>query len=111
VALALAIANLALFAAGYRVKGAGTNASGLIVFEVLLFGAAAGLWKARYWAVLGFETLLGLIVVYASLSLVVASNLAAFALCLGIVLPAGFLFYKLIRSMARIQMPARRPQP
>lgn len=104
VALGLALANLVLFATGYRVKGAGSQLSGLVVFEVLLLAAAAGLWKVRYWAVLAFEALLGLIVVYTSLSLVVASNLAAVALCLGIAIPAGLLFYKLIRAMARIQM-------
>lgn len=104
VALALAVANLALLAGGYRIKGGGSQTPGLVVFEVLLLAAAAGLWKARYWAVLGFEALLGLTIVYASLSLVVASNLAAVGLCLGIAIPAGVLFYKLIRAMARIQM-------
>lgn len=104
VALALAVANLALLAGGYRIKGGSSQTAGLVVFELLLLTAAMGLWKARYWAVLGFEALLGLAVVYASLLLIVASNLAAVALCLGIAIPAGVLFYKLIRAMARIQM-------
>lgn len=107
VALSLAIVNLALFTGGYRVKSGGSPLASLIVFELLLLTAAAGLWKARYWAVLGFEALLGLIVVYSTLFLVVASNLAAVALCLGTAIPAGALFYKLIRAMARIQTPPR----
>jgi hypothetical protein len=111
VALGLAAANLVLFAVGYRVKGAGSHTGSLIVFEALLLTAAAGLWRARYWAVLGFETLLGLIIVFTALSLVVASNLAAVALCLGIAVPASLLFYKLIRAMARIQTPERAPEP
>ena len=111
VALGLAIANLALFAAGYRVKSGGTPTATLIVFEVLLMTAAAGMWKLRYWAVLGFEALLGLVLVYTSLSLVLAENLAAVALCLAIVVPSSVLFYKLIRVMARIQVPDRPSQP
>jgi hypothetical protein len=111
VALALAVANIALFAAGYRVKGASAQTPSLIVFEALVLTAAVGLWKVRYWAVLGFEALLGLIVVYATLSLVLAENLAAVALCLAIAVPASLLFYKLIRAMARIQTPPHRPEP
>ena len=39
----------------------------------------------------------------------VASNLVAVLLCLAIIAIAGPLFWFLIRAMARIQMPARRP--
>jgi hypothetical protein len=31
-------------------------------------------------------------------------------LCLAVIIPGGFLFWKLIRSMARIQMPTREPR-
>jgi hypothetical protein len=109
VAALLAIANLVMFLAGYRVRGASNQTGGLVVFEVLLVVAAIGMWRARYWAVMGFETLLGITILYASLSLVVASNWWGVLLCLAIVVPAGFLFWKLIRAMARLQMPQRRP--
>jgi hypothetical protein len=62
---------------------------------------------AKYWAVLGFEVLLGVSIIFAGLSLVVASNLAAVALCVGIIALAGPLFWFLIRAMARLQMPER----
>ena len=110
VAIGLALANLALFAAGHRLKGGGEQTPSLVVFEALLLTAAVGLWKVRYWAVLGFEALLGLIMVYATLSLVLAENLAAVALCLAIAVPASVLFYKLIRAMARIQTPRHAPE-
>ena len=42
-----------------------------------MFVAAAGMWKAQYWAVLGFEFFLGLTLVFASVSLMFAGNLLA----------------------------------
>ena len=109
VAVGLAIANVALWAAGVKVSGQRTSPAGVVAFAILMLAAAVGLWRARYWAVLGFEALLGLSIVVAALSLVVASNAAAVVLCLGIIGLAGPLFWKLIRAMARIQMPDRRP--
>ena len=41
--------------------------------------------------------------------LAVASNVLAVVLCVAVIVPGGFLFWKLIRAMARIQMPTRRP--
>ena len=76
----------------------------------MLLVAAAGLWRARYWAVLGFEVLLGITAVWGFLSLLVASNVWGALLALIVLAASGFLFYKLIRAMARIQMP-RRPEP
>jgi uncharacterized membrane protein len=72
---------------------------------VILLMAAVGMWRGRYWAVLGFQALLALTIIYAALSLTVAANLAAALLCAGVIGLAGFLFYKLVRAMARIQMP------
>ena len=110
-ALALAVANLALFATGYRIKGGDTPIATLVVFELLLLIAAAGLWRVRYWAVLAFEALLGLILVFTSLSLILAQNVAAVAICVAVLVPASVLFYKLIRAMARIQAPERPSEP
>jgi hypothetical protein len=106
-AVALAIANLALYAGGLEVQGERPSAAGVVLFALLMLVAAVGMWQLRYWAVLGFQALLGLSIVIAAISLVVASNLAAVALCLGIIAVAGPLFWKLIRVMARIQMPER----
>ena len=78
---------------------------GLIAFFFL--GAAAGMWKAKYWAVLGFQALLGITLVLCSLSLIRASNLLGFLIPTVIIVFGGWLFWKLIRAMARIQMPER----
>ena len=107
----LGTANLVLLAAGWEIEGGGDQSvAGVLVFAALMAAAAIGMWRCRYWAVLGFEVLLGVALVYAVLALLVASNLQAVLRCLGIVAIAGPLFWFLIRAMARIQLPARRPR-
>jgi hypothetical protein len=108
VAAALGIANVALYAAGADVRGKAPSAAGAISFAVLMLVAAWGMWNLRYWAVLGFQALLGVTIVIAALSLAVASNLTAVALCVAIIVPGGWLFWKLVRVLARLQMPQRR---
>jgi hypothetical protein len=109
VALVLALANVGAYAAGARVRGDSNSIVGILVFAALMLTAAWGMWRAKYWAVLGFQALLGVTIGIAALSLAVASNVEALVLCLAIIAGAGFLFYKLVRAMARIQMPERRP--
>jgi hypothetical protein len=107
-ALAFGLANLVLLAAGYDIRGnKNANASGAVLFAVIMFVAAWGMWNLRYWAVLGFECLLAVVCVSAALALLVASNAAAVVLCVSLLLVCGTLFWKLIRAMARIQMPQR----
>jgi hypothetical protein len=110
VAAVLAIANVALYAAGVDVRGQAPSAGGAIGFAALMLITAWGMWQLRYWAVLGFQALLGVTIVIAALSLAVASNLIAVVLCVVIIVPGGWLFWKLVRVMARLQMPQRRPQ-
>jgi hypothetical protein len=81
-----------------------------VVSVVVLMGVMAwGMWKARYWAVLGFQALLVLVLVAASLGLVQATEwLQALATTL-LIVAAGTLFFFMIKAMARIQMPERHP--
>lgn len=76
------------------------------VLSALLLGTMAwGLWKARYWAVLGFQTILVLIIVFTILALVqVADPLRGLGL-FAILALASVLFYRMVKAMARIQMP------
>jgi hypothetical protein len=110
VALVLAVLVIVGYLAGANVGGEGTLAGALLLAAILLV-AAWGMWHVRYWAVLGFEALLAFQVIVASLSLLVASNVWAAVLCLASIGLGGWLFWKLIRAMARIQMPERRPAP
>jgi hypothetical protein len=110
VALALAVLVVVGYFTDARVAGRGTLAGALLIAAVLLV-AAWGMWNARYWAVLGFEAFLAFLVLVASLALMVASNVWAVIQCVAVIGFGGWLFWKLIRAMARIQMPERRPAP
>jgi hypothetical protein len=107
VAALLGTANLVALIAGVEVEGKQPTTVGVLAFCVVMYVAAGGLWLARYWAVLGFEALLGLIVLFFSLFLLRASNVLAVVVCVAIIGVAGWLFWKLIRVMGRIQAPQR----
>jgi hypothetical protein len=108
IAGALGLANLVLYLAGLKIQGKHPG-PGILSFSIVMLLAAWGLWGRRYWAVLGFQALLALAVLTFSLFLVEASNLEALALCLVIIGGGGWLFWKLVGVMARIQMPSVDP--
>jgi len=110
-ALLVAIAVAALLALGVIVgtltvgdlsRHGGSLPAGIFLACVLAL-LAWGMYGRRYWAVLGFEALLAFQILFASLALVVASTITAAALCLLSVGLGGWLFWKLIRVMGRIQ--------
>jgi hypothetical protein len=107
VSLFIAVSNVGLVLAGYEIKEGGKGtAGGAYVFATVMLVAAWGMWTQRYWAVLGFQALLMLSVIIAGLSLLVASNLAAAALCLFIAGLGGWLFWKLVRVLSRMKTPS-----
>ena len=107
----LALANLVALAFGYNAAedtlSPGSKLTASIGVTAILLLMAWGMWKARYWAVLGMQTLLALTLVLASLQLVTALNLWAALLLLIIIASTGTLFWFLVKAMARIQMPER----
>ncbi len=99
--------QLILFLAGVKLKVAGTHAAAgsTIVFAVVMFVCAIGMWLLRYWAILGFMALLAIAVTNFALALLkVSSGLGLVIAVAGILIP-GFLFWKLIRVLSRVQMP------
>jgi hypothetical protein len=99
--------QLVLFIFGVRLHVAGTHAKAgsTIVFGLMMFICAAGMWRLRYWAVLGFMAILGITVLYFALALVKASSLLGLAIAVVGMGLGGWLFYKLVRALSRIQMP------
>ena len=79
-----------------------------VVSTAVLGGMAYGLWKARYWAVLGFQTVLVLVIVVAALGLAQVTDIWRALAFTAILAAAGLLFYRMVKAMARIQMPERR---
>ena len=107
VAATLGVTNVALYVAGVEIDGERPQIVGVLAFSALMLTAAWGMWRVRYWAVLGMQTLLGLLIVILSLVLVTARNVWGVLLLLAIIIPVGTLFWFLIKAMARIQMPSR----
>lgn len=107
VAALFGLVNLVLYAAGFEVDGKRPQAVGVLAFSALMLTAAWGMWRVRYWAVLGMQALLGLLIVIFSLVLVTATSVWGALLLLSIVVPAGTLFWFMVKAMARIQMPTR----
>jgi hypothetical protein len=109
VALCMAVLNVAAALSGRAIAGDESDATVLtIITTAILVVVGAGMLLRQYWAVLGFEIVLGLQIVAMSLALVFVANLWVALLLLVLVVALGTLFWKLIRAMARMQMPSGR---
>ena len=103
VSLALAVAVLAGALSIHDLSRHGGSLPGAVTIAIVLLVLARGMWQQRYWAVLGFEALLAFQIVVTSLALVVASTWAAAVGCTVAIGLGGWLFWKLVRVMGRIQ--------
>ena len=108
VALALGAANMGIHLAGVEIRGDRPPFTGVAAYSLLMLTAAWGMWRVRYWAVLGMQALLALLIVIFSLLLFTAGNLLAVLVAVGVIAPSAALFWFLVKALARIQMPARR---
>jgi hypothetical protein len=108
----LALANVVALVAGWDAgPGSGDRDGQAVAGSLLVTGVlcvvAYGMWQARYWAVLGMQTLLAITIIFASLGLITATSAWAALLLAVIVCAAGALFWFMVKAMARIQMPER----
>jgi len=103
--------NLIAMVAGWNSLGGDTDEGRAAAFTILwsgiLLAVAWGMWRSRYWAVLGMQTLLGITLILAALSLISVNEVGAALILLVILAAAGALFWFLVKAMARIQMPER----
>jgi hypothetical protein len=110
-AVVLAAANVVAMIVGWDNLSGDTDEGRAAAFTILWSGLllviAWGMWRSRYWAVLGMQTLLGITLVLASLSLISASSIGAVLILVVILAAAGALFWFMVKAMARIQMPER----
>jgi hypothetical protein len=98
--------SAALAIAGVEAGGREIKPLPIIVFGLALWGMTIGMWRARYWAVLGFQTLLLLVMLASAFGLVVVSSVLQAVGTTVLLAGAATLFYFMIRAMARIQMPS-----
>jgi len=98
------------YLAGAEVNGERPPILQVIPSAVVMGVMSFGMWRARYWAVLGFQGVLALLILAAALGLVSAGSVAQLAGNLTLIAIAGSLFYFMIKALARIQMPERAPR-
>jgi hypothetical protein len=96
--------------ADVEVSGSEPKPAPLVLFALVLTLMAYGMWRARYWAVLGFQALLALIMLSAGVGLVQVTTVLQAIGTLLILAGAGALFYFMVKALARIQMPQRLPR-
>jgi hypothetical protein len=75
----------------------------------LLMGLMSwGMWRARYWAVLGFQLILVFLIFSAVYGLALqAATIPQILATLGLLAVSGTFFWLMVKAMARIQMPTR----
>ena len=96
------------YGVGVEVDGEPPNLLQMLAPAIIFAVMAWSMWRARYWAVLGFQTVLLLALVWASLSLLTASRWQQAIGNVALIAGSGALFYLNIKAMARIQMPESR---
>jgi hypothetical protein len=110
-ALLVAVTVCAVVAVGVVIGAAtvhdlsrhGGSLPGALFIAAVLAALAAGMYRRRYWAVLGFQALLAFQIIVTALALVVASGIVAAVVCVATVALGGWLFWKLVRVLARVQ--------
>ena len=111
VAVLCALANVVAVVLGWDQGVDEDDRARALAYTILATGVllvvAWGMWKSKYWAVLGLQTLLALTLIASSLGLVTATNVGAAVILVVILAAAGTLFWFLVKAMARIQMPER----
>jgi hypothetical protein len=103
----LGLSNLIGWIAGIEIRGRSFSAGEVLPQVAVMLVAAFGMWRARYWAVLGFQAILAILIILMSLLLLRAENLLAVVVAVTIMAAAGTMFWFLVKSLARIQMPDR----
>jgi hypothetical protein len=107
----IAVSIVAGYLAGVKVNGETPRLPQIIAPAGIMGVMAWGMWRARYWAVLGFQLILVFLIFSAVFGLAVqASTLGQFAATLGLLAVAGTFFFFMVKAMARIQMPERAPR-
>jgi hypothetical protein len=107
VCILLALAVIVGVATVHNLSRHGGSLPGGAFLAIVLLLLAQGMYRRSYWAVLSFEALLAFQIIVTSLALVVASTIVAAAICTLSVGLGGWLFWKLVRVMGRIQVGER----
>ena len=108
----IAISIVIGYLAGTEVDGERPQLVQVLAPALLTGMMAWGMWRARYWAVLGFQLILVFLIFSAVFGLAAAGRerrprSSPPSLLLAV---AGTFFFFMVKAMARIQMPSRLPR-
>ncbi len=107
----IALSIVAGYLAGVKVNGEAPRVPQVVAPALIMGVMSWGMWRARYWAVLGFQLILVFLIFSAVFGLTVqAATVAQFAATLGLLAVSGTFFFFMVKAMARIQMPDRGPR-
>jgi hypothetical protein len=107
----IAVSIVVGYVAGTEVGGEKPRFVQVLAPALLMGMMAWGMWRARYWAVLGFQLILAFLIFSAVFGLAVqAASVGQVAATLALLAVSGGFFYFMVKAMARIQMPTRVPR-
>jgi hypothetical protein len=107
----IALSIVGGYAAGVEVDGEQPRWAQVAAPALIMGVMAWGMWRARYWAVLGFQLILVFVLFSAFFGLIVgATSITEILGTLLLLAVAGSFFFFMVKAMARIQMPTRRPR-
>jgi hypothetical protein len=108
VAALIAASILIGYLAGTQVNGEKPHFIQVLAPALLMGIMAWGMWRARYWAVLGFQLILVFLIFSAVYGLALqAATVPQVLATLALLAVAGSFFFFMVKAMARIQMPTR----
>ena len=107
----ISLSIVAGYAAGVEVDGERPRWAQVAAPALIMGVMSWGMWRARYWAVLGFQLVLVFVLFSAFFGLLVgASSVIEVLATLALLAVAGTFFFFMVKAMARIQMPSRLPR-
>ena len=107
----IAISVVIGYASGVEVNGEQPRLAQVVAPTVIMGMMAWGMWHARYWAVLGFQLILVIVLFSAFFGLLVGVSSVGQAVgTVALLAVAGSFFFFMVKAMARIQMPTRGPR-
>jgi anti-sigma factor RsiW len=104
----IAVSIVIGYLAGTEVDGEKPRFAQAAAPALLMGVMALGMWRARYWAVLGFQLVLVFVIFSAFFGLVAsASTVTEILGTVALLAVAGAFFFFMVKAIARIQMPTR----
>ena len=109
ISLLIAASIIIAWLAGVEVQVGNTDINEAEAFqlppEIVFTVMGIGMLRSRYWAVLGFQAIMAIIMIGAFLTLIAAATIFQALSTLIVLVGAGALFWFTIKALARIQMP------